>query len=209
MRIRKGFFMQIDFMTTVFTAWDYELSFLELISFLASLVAIGLAIFGPRKTWLWWNISSALYGFLFLNYHYYASAALQIIFIAGGIWGWFGWGPKGAQPAKLKAKERVLWVVLFVISWAALYPVLKRIGAAASLTDAFGFVGSSIAQIWMVLQKYEAWPLWVVVDVVYAYQFFKGGQYLTSILYLLFVGLAIAGWRRWQVLASQKVLAVV
>ena len=194
--------MHFNFMATVFTVWDYDLSFLELISFLASVVAIGLAIFGPRKTWHWWNISSALYGFLFLQEKYYASAALQIIFIAGGIWGWFGWGSNGATPARLKAKERLLWLGAFVIAWVALYPVLKKIGAAASFTDAFGFVGSSIAQVWMVLQKYEAWPLWLVVDAVYAYQFFHGGQYLTSLLYLLFVGLAIAGWRRWQQQAS-------
>lgn len=207
MRMRKGNIMQIDFMATVFTAWDYDLSFLELIAFLASVAAIGLAIFGPRKTWLWWNISSALYGFLFLHEKYYASAALQLVFIAGGIWGWFGWGPKGAIPSRLKAKERTLWLISLVIAWVALYPLLKKIGATASFTEAFGFVGSCMAQIWMVLQKYEAWVLWLVVDVVYVYQFYQGGWYLTSLLYLLFVGLAISGWRRWQQQASQNTLA--
>ena len=189
--------MKINLMVTVFTAWDYQLSLLELLAFLVSLIAVGLAVFGPRKTWHWWNASSALYGILFLEEKYYASAALQIIFIVGGIWGWFGWGAKGASPAKLNVKERVTWALSFLLAWAALYPVLKRIGAAASLTDAFGFVGSSIAQLWMVLEKYEAWPLWFVVDAVYTYQFFHGGQYLTAILYFIFVLLAIAGWRSW------------
>ncbi len=189
--------MKIDLMFTVFTAWNYHLSFLELTAFLTSIIGVGLAVLGPRKTWHWWNISSALYGFLFLEQKYFASAALQIIFIVGGIWGWFGWGAKGATPATLLRKERAIWLVAFVISWGALYPVLKKIGAAASLTDAFGFVGSTIAQILMVLEKYEAWPLWFVVDSVYTYQFFHGGQYLTSILYLVFVGIAVAGWRTW------------
>ena len=189
--------MKIDLMFTVFTAWNYHLSFLELTAFLTSIIGVGLAVLGPRKTWHWWNISSALYGFLFLEQKYFASAALQIIFIVGGIWGWFGWGAKGATPATLLRKERAIWLVAFVISLGALYPVLKKIGAAASLTDAFGFVGSTIAQILMVLEKYEAWPLWFVVDSVYTYQFFHGGQYLTSILYLVFVGIAVAGWRTW------------
>ena len=134
--------MKINLMFTVFTAWDYQLSFLELLAFLVSLVAVGLAVIGPRKTWHSWNASSVLYGILFLEEKYFASAA-------------------------------------------------------ASLTDAFGFVGSSIGQLWMVLEKYEAWPLWFVVDAVYTYQFFHGGQYLTSILYFIFVLLAIAGWRSW------------
>ncbi len=189
--------MKIALLFTVFTAWNYHLSFLELTAFLTSIIGVGLAVLGPRKTWHWWNISSALYGFLFLEQKYFASAALQIIFIVGGIWGWFGWGAKGATPATLLRKERAIWLVAFVISWGALYPVLKKIGAAASLTDAFGFVGSTIAQILMVLEKYEAWPLWFVVDSVYTYQFFHGGQYLTSILYLVFVGIAVAGWRTW------------
>lgn len=49
MRIWKGNIMHIDFMATVFTAWDYDLSFLESIAFLASVVAIGLAIAGWRR----------------------------------------------------------------------------------------------------------------------------------------------------------------
>jgi nicotinamide mononucleotide transporter len=189
--------MKINFMFTVLTAWGYQLSFLELIAFITSIIAVGLAVFGPRKTWHWWNISSALYGALFLEEKYFASAALQIIFIIGGVWGWFGWGAKGATPAKLARRERWIWGLSFLLAWGGLYPLLKKIGAAASLTDAFGFVGSSIAQLWMVFEKYEAWPLWVLVDSVYTYQFLHGGQYLTGILYFIFVLIAIAGWRRW------------
>jgi nicotinamide mononucleotide transporter len=171
--------------------------------FFTSVIAVGLGIFGPRKTWHWWNISSALYGVLFLQEKYYASALLQIIFIAGGVWGWFGWGKKGATPKKLTHRNRLVSLVLFLISWALLYPVLKKIGAASSLTDAFGFVGSCMAQVLMVLERFEAWPLWFLVDAVYAYQFWHGGQYLTSILYFIFVLLAIGGWRRW-LLQSQS-----
>ena len=184
-------------MFTVATAWGYHLSFLEAIAFFTSVIGVGLGIFGPRSTWPWWNISSLLYAGLFFEQKYYASAALQFIFIAGGIWGWFGWGPKGAKPAKLSKKEKSLWLIIFLVSWGALYPLLVKIGAAASLTDAFGFVGSCIAQILMVVEKYESWPLWFLVDAVYTYQFWHGGSYLTSILYFIFVLLAVGGWKRW------------
>ena len=90
-----------------------------------------------------------------------------------------------------------IWSLAYVVAWFSLYPILKHIGAAASLTDAFGFVGSCIAQVLMVVEKYESWPLWFVVDAVYTYQFWHGGNYLTAILYLIFVGIALAGWRRW------------
>jgi nicotinamide mononucleotide transporter len=138
-----------------------------------------------------------LYAILFFEQKYYASGVLQFIFIVGGTWGWFGWGKEGAKPARLNSKHKIIWLTGLLVTWFALYPVLTSIGAAASLTDAFGFAGSCVAQVLMVREKYEAWPLWFIVDSVYTYQFFHGGLYLTAILYLIFVGLAIAGWVRW------------
>ena len=184
-------------MTTVFTAWKYDLSLLELVAFISSVVGVALGIFGPRSTWPWWNISSLLYAVLFFEEKYYASGLLQFVFVAGGIWGWFGWGPQGAKPVRLSLKAQAAWGGGLIASWFALYPFLLHIGAAASLTDAFGFAGSCIAQVLMVQQKFEAWPLWFVVDAVYTYQFFHGKLYLTAILYLIFVGLAVGGWYRW------------
>ena len=189
--------MHINFLVTIFTAWGYHLSLLESIAFLTSVVGVGLGVYGPRSTWPWWNISSLLYAALFFQQKYYASAALQIIFIAGGFWGWFGWGKTGADPEKLTNRDKKFWLLAFLVAWFSLYPILKKIGAAASLTDAFGFVGSCIAQVLMVLEKYESWPLWFLVDAIYTYQFWHGGTYLTAILYFIFVLIAVAGWKRW------------
>lgn len=185
-------------MTTLFTAWGYHLSVLEFFAFVTSVVGVGLGVFGPRSTWPWWNISSLLYAVLFFEEKYYASGFLQFIFVAGGFWGWFGWGAKGAKPGKLSLKINSLWLAGFAVSWIALNPLLIHLGAAATLTDSFGFVGSCIAQVLMVKEKFETWPLWFVVDAVYTYQFWRGGQYLTSILYMIFVAIAVAGLVRWK-----------
>jgi len=195
-------------MTVMFTAWGYQLTYLEFVAFVTSVVGVTYGIFGPRATWPWWNISSLLYAGLFFEQKYYASAALQFVFVAGGIWGWFGWGAKGAKPAKLSLKVNLYWIAGYAIAWFALYPLLLHIGAAASLTDAFGFVGSCIAQVLMCLERYEAWPLWFVVDGVYTYQFWHGKSYLTAILYLIFVLLAIGGWRRWLRMANVATTAL-
>ena len=188
----------MDFLKSVMvSALGYDLTWLEFFAFITSVIGVALGVYGPRKTWYWWNLSSLLYALLFYQQKYYASALLQFIFIAGGVWGWFGWGKEGAKPKKLTKSNRALGIMTYLILWLALYPVLKHIGAAASLTDAFGFVGSCMAQLLMVKEKYEAWPLWFIVDSVYTYQFWQGKNYLTSILYLIFVVIAIAGWRRW------------
>ena len=146
-------------MTTLFTAWGYHLSYLEFFAFITSVVGVGLGVLGPRSTWPWWNISSLLYAILFFEQKYYASGLLQFIFIAGGFWGWFGWGKQGAKPARLSTTLNATWLAGFAVGWIALNPLLIHIGAAATLTDSFGFVGSCIAQVLMVKEKFETWPL--------------------------------------------------
>lgn len=185
------------FMKVMISALGYDLTYLEFFAFVTSVIGVWLGIYGPRKTWYWWNLSSLLYAILFYQEKYYASALLQFVFIAGGIWGWFGWGKSGAHPAKLSANEKLICGLIYLFSWLTAFPILKEIGAAASLTDAFGFVGSCFAQLLMVIERYESWPLWFVVDAVYTYQFWHGKNYLTAILYFIFVIIAIAGWRRW------------
>jgi len=44
----------------------------------------------------------------------------------------------------------------------------------------------------------EAWPLWLVVDAAYTYQYFKGQLYLTGVLYVIFSVVAVWGWIRWN-----------
>ena len=174
------------------------MSLLEIAAFVTSLIGVILGVLGPRTTWPWWNISSLLYAILFFQSAYYASAAFQFIFIAGGFWGWFGWGKDGAKPRLSTNKERVILLLILAVSSLALYPILIEIGATSSAIESFGFVGSVMAQILMVLQRFEAWPLWFVVDAAYTYQYLTGKLYLTSFLYLIFTAVAVWGLIRWQ-----------
>ena len=176
---------------------EFLISALEIIAFITSLIGVILGVLGPRTTWPWWAVSSLLYAVLFYQSAYYASSALQLIFIAGGVLGWFGWGITGAKPRKSNSKERLLIFIFLSASSLALWPILMRIGAASSAIEAFGFVGSVIAQLLMIWQRFEAWPLWLVVDAAYTYQYFKGQLLLTGALYVIFSLIAIWGWIRW------------
>ena len=119
------------------------------------------------------------------------------IFIIFGIWGWFGWGPKGAKPGRISNRDRALWLLALVISWIALTPWLQHIGAAAYKSDALIFLGSVIAQIIMVYEKYENWPLWLAVDAIATVEYAVLKYWFTALLYLLFTIIAIVGWVRW------------
>ena len=184
-------------MTVLFSAWGYDVTLLELVASATSLLGVWLGVSGTRKTWPWWAISSALYGVLFYQWTLYASAALQLIFIAAGVWGWFGWGPQGAVPAKLNRRELVLWISALVLLWIGLAPVFANVGAAATHSDTFLLVGSIVAQILMVLEKYEAWPLWFAVDLVGTIEYAYMNLWFTALLYFVFVVIAVRGWCAW------------
>ena len=198
----------IDFgMRVLFSVWGYDVTVFELIASATSLLGVALGVTGKRVTWQWWALSSALYGVLFWQWDLKASALLQLVFIAAGVMGWLEWGPKGAVPAKLTRRELLIWTAVTLIAWVALRPVFESWGAAATWADTFMLVGSIVAQILMVLEKYECWPLWFVVDLVGTIEYAYMNLWFTALLYAVFVAIAVAGWRAWLVRANAQVVA--
>lgn len=183
--------------STFFTAWGYEVSYLEFIAAIASFIGVGLGITGKRITWPWWALSSALYGVFFLQFDLYASAALQLIFIAAAIAGWFGWEATGAKPGALSLELRLITIIGIMAATALLVPVLTDLGATAALPDTLLLFGSLAAQILMVYEKYENWVLWLIVDAGYVALYASQGLLFTTVLYIAFTVMAAIGWRAW------------
>jgi len=182
----------------LFTAWGYEVSILEFVAALTSFVGVWLGTTGKRITWPWWALSSALYGVFFYQVDLFASAVLQIVFIIAAVYGWKDWAPTGAVPGYTSHRTRRAIVVGTIVSVAVLTPVLSNIGAAATWSDAFLLIGSLVAQIMMVYEKYESWVLWFIVDLAGTIEYALLGYWFTAVLYALFTVVAILGWKRWR-----------
>ena len=179
------------------TIFGYDLSYLEFFAVITSFIGVALGITGKRVTWPWWAISSALYGVLFIQWELFASAALQIVFIIAAVIGWFGWEPSGARPGAIRNRHRALILIAITLATLALAPILKSMGAASTYVDAILFFGSLAAQILMVYEKYENWPLWLVVDLGYTALYASQKLLFTSLLYAAFTVLAAMGWSKW------------
>ena len=184
--------------TVLFTVLGYQVTLLELLAVIASATGVWLGTTGKRIMWPWYGLSGVLYGWLFFNYDLYASASLQLVFIAAAIWGWFGWGPQGAVSRNLSWVLRVGTLSAGTVIWLLITPILVSIGAAAALPDAFGLVFSVIAQVLMVLEFRENWVLWFGVNVVYVALFWSQDLKFTSLLYVGFAAIALRGWFNWQ-----------
>ena len=183
--------------STFFTAWGYEVSYLEFVASLFSFIGVALGITAKRITWPWWALSAILYGIFFLQYKLYASAALQLVFIAAAIAGWYGWELTGAKPGAFKNKYRLYTIAAIILATLVLGPVLKSLGAASTYVDAILFFGSLAAQILMVYEKYDSWPMWLVVDAGYVALYASQGLLFTTLLYVAFTAMAALGWSSW------------
>jgi nicotinamide mononucleotide transporter len=199
MRIGKGFVMN-----TFFTAWSYEVSYLEFAAVITSLTAVTLGARGTRWAWPWWILSSSLYGLFFYNVDLLASAILQIVFIAAAIWGWLGWKPTGVEPRYMSNKERSIWLVASTALWLAAAPALSNIGAAASWPDSLLLVASAVTQVIMVLQWNETWVLWFVINVFGTWHYARQEFFFTALLYSVFTLVAVYGWVKWVKIKSES-----
>ena len=184
-------------MTTFFTLWGYEVSYLEFVASIVSFIGVGLGITGKRITWPWYGLSGALYGIFFLQYDLYASAALQLVFITAAIFGWFGWSASGAKPSRLTNLHRVAIAGTILLLSLVIAPLLADIGAAAAYPDTLLLLGSMAAQVLMVLQKYETWVLWFLVNIGYVALYATQDLLFTTVLYVVFTVMAVVGWKAW------------
>lgn len=189
-------------MFTIFTAWGYEVSALELSAVITSFTAVLLGARGVRMTWPWYLLSASLYALFFYQVDLIASALLQFVFIAAAIWGWLGWKKSGVLPRYMNNKERLIWLSALVASWLITAPALENIGAAATLPDSFLLISSTLAQAAMVLQRNETWIAWIVIDIFGTYHYANQGYWFTALLYGVFTVIAFFGLKRWKKLSS-------
>jgi nicotinamide mononucleotide transporter len=195
-------------MTVLFTVWGYDVTVIEGASVILALVAIALGIRGTRWTWPFYFLSSLLYGWLFVEFDLFASAAMQLIFMVAAVWGWFSWGAEGVRmPGRLTPAGRMGGIVGVGVLWALVAPLLQSIGGAATWGDAFMLAGSLAGQLLMVLQKMETWPVWITVNTVGAVLYASQGLYFTSLFYAVLILMAVTGWRAWSARASTRVVA--
>jgi nicotinamide mononucleotide transporter len=192
-----------------FTLWGSPITWLEIVAFV---LAVWMVVCNMRVNPLGWPLaitSSLLYFLLFWNSRLYGDASLQVFFALVAGWGWWQWlRGTDAQGHVLQVRElppQGRWKVLLaaVLAWPLLGLFLHRFtDTDVPWWDAFP-TAFSIAGQWLLGRKYvENWPTWALVNVVSVALFAYKGLWLTVVLYALFAGMSVAGWKAWQQKAS-------
>lgn len=180
------------------------MSSLEILGTVLGVLGVWLMI--RRNVWAWpvGIVQVALYAWIFYGAKLYSDAILQVFFFVLQIYGWWFWlhgGAKHAEPPITRLNARALfgWVAVGAALTAAHGFVMARFtDAALPWWDAFILVFSLIAQ-WLQARKHlECWAGWTVVNLVAIGVYWAKDLRLTSGLYLVFFGMAIAGHFAWR-----------
>jgi len=178
-------------------------TYIELAGFLLAVITVALNIAQLHWAWLFSIISSAVYAIVFCQSRLYGDMALQFVFIAVSLWGWYQWLHGGAGRAELEvttsSAKAYGWSVA---GWLAGFGVLALFLARFTDTDvpvADGFLtaGSLVGQVLLSRKKVENWIVWIIVDVLYVGLYVYKGLMLTAVLYAIFVLMAAFGLFTW------------
>jgi nicotinamide mononucleotide transporter len=143
---------------------------------------------------------------VFFDAKLYSDAILQVFFLALQAYGWWHW-LRGRQPAArselpvttLPPAALAGWLsagAVTTVFWGAF--MHRTTDAALPWWDAFILVFSLIAQWLQARKNLENWAGWMVVNIVAIGVYWAKDLRLTSGLYLVFLGMAVAGHLAWR-----------
>ncbi len=178
-------------------------SLIELISFVLAMITVLLNIRQNHLAWLFAILSSATYAVVFFDAKLYGDMALQGMFIAVSLWGWYQWLYGGANHHALTVSHcDTKGYAYSVIAWLGFFGLFAwylsvHTNSDVPNIDGFLTAGSLVGQILLSRKKIENWTVWIIVDILYVGLYVHKGLMLTAVLYALFVVLAIIGLRAW------------
>ena len=150
-------------------------------------------------------ISTAIFIYLLYKWVLLGDMIINVYYFVMSIYGWYIWTRKKdnseTQITSIKSKEKKASIIIFVSSLMFTYLVYVYFDKWDSvtayidnLTTAIFFVGMWL----MAKRKIENWIFWIVGDIISVPLYFYKGLTFTSLQYLIFTFIAIAGYYSWK-----------
>ena len=189
---------------------SYALSYVELIGTVFGFISVFYASKANILTWPTGIINEVFLFMLFFQVQLYADMMLQFYFLAVTIYGWKNWAANTAENkiSVISLPHKIMLAIIimagtivagFLFSNIHLYlPAWFKVKAAYPYTDSFIMMMSVVATVLLAKKRIENWHLWIALDVVCVFLYFKKGIYFLSLEYFIFLGLASFGLYNWK-----------
>lgn len=195
------------------TVWQGAIDYAQAMSHwetTAVVLAVAYLVLAMRQSQLCWYAafgSTAIFSWLFLDVSLLMESALNVYYLAMAVYGWFSWRSIKNKNDESKASISVQrWNLtqhgiaitgVLLMSAGSGYLLAENTGAVMPYLDSFTTWGA-VLTTWMVTRKVlENWLYWVVIDALAIYLYIDRELYLTALLMIVYVVLAIVGFFMW------------
>jgi nicotinamide mononucleotide transporter len=179
-------------------------SWAELLGFVTGLLTVWLVVRQHIANWPLGIANVLLLMVVFWSFGLYADAALQLVYVALGFYGWWRWSTRrNREELRVRRTTRPEWVALAVAGVAGTavlwWFLATRTDSTVPFWDAVTTALSLLATYGQTRKLLESWWLWIAADLIYIPLYGLGKSlWLTAILYVVFLGLCVAGLRAWR-----------
>ena len=175
----------------------------ELAGFITTAVGIWLT---TKRLLISWPIilaADVFYLVVFYRARLLSDALLQIFFIVFTLYGWWNWWRGVREEGEVRVVPLALPSMLIAVAAGiagsfVVGEITKRLNAALPYLDAALMSFSLVGSWWQARKHIAAWWLWIVVDLLYIYEYISKDLWLTAVLYAVLVLLAVLGLCDWS-----------
>lgn len=204
--------------TVLFTFLGYPMSYIEFFGTIFNLWCVWLAAKNKILNWPVGILGIILYLFLFYQIRLYSDLFEQMYFLVMSFYGWWLWtrlypkqGAGKKQTLRIRrntTRANAVYIAVIILGTALLGYFMKNIDlyfpkyfpepASFPFLDAFTTVMSFAATILMARKKVECWYLWILVDIIGIWLYYRKGVKFIAFEYVIFLILATKGMLSWR-----------
>jgi len=130
---------------------------------------------------------------------------INAYFFIMSIYGWYVWTREENNSitliSRINSKEKNICILIFIFSLIFVYSIYGYFDKWNSLTAYIDNLTTAIFFVGMWLmakRKIENWIFWIIGDIISVPLYFYKGFTFTSLQYLIFTFIAIAGYYSWK-----------
>ena len=199
------------------------MSYWEVIAVVLGVAYIVLAM--RENSWCWYAAfgSTAIFSWLFFDVSLVMESALNVYYLAMAVYGWYVWNkPKGLHASASASSATSqndtgisisTWSVqqhgiaiasVIILSLLSGYLLNNHTTAVMPYLDSFTTWGAVLTTYMVAKKILENWIYWIVIDTLAIYLYVDRELYLTAFLMMVYVVLAIFGFKIWLTTYQQN-----
>lgn len=195
-----------DFLFQAYEGYDQLSIILEIVAFLFGVFSVYLAKQNNVLVYPTGIISTTIYVYLLWEWSLLGDMLVNGYYTILSILGWYWWMQKKGKEAEypIQHASRKDWInyglffsstIVFIV-WVYLF--FDKFTNWYSYIDTFTTGLFMVAMLAMAKRKIEHWIFWIIGNILSIPLYFLKGYTITSIQYVVFLILAIAGYIQWK-----------